>query len=158
MVRVLIIYDSRTGNTEKMAYAVGEGVREEGVEVEVKRVDEASVDELPEYDGLILGSPIYYGQATARIKELIDASVKYHGRLEGKVGAAFASSGGVHSGAETTLLSLIHALLIHGMVVQGTPGRNHYGAVSVGAPDEEDLRACREMGWRVARLVKRLRG
>jgi len=157
-VRVLIIYDSRTGNTEKMAYAVGEGVREEGVEVEVKRVDEASVDELPEYDGLILGSPVYYGQATARIKELIDASVKYHGRLEGKVGAAFASSGGVHSGAETTLLSLIHALLIHGMVVQGTPGRNHYGAVSVGAPDEEDLRACREMGWRVARLVKRLRG
>ena len=51
MVRVLIVYDSRTGNTEKMAYAVAEGVREEGIEVEVKRVDEASIDELPQYDG-----------------------------------------------------------------------------------------------------------
>lgn len=156
MVRVLIVYDSRTGNTEKMAYAVAEGVRDEGVEVEVKRVDEASVDELPQYDGIIIGSPVYYGQATAKIKEFIDASVKYHGKLEGKVGAAFTSSGGVHSGAETTLLSLIHAMLIHGMVVQGTSGRNHYGPVSVGAPDEEDKKACREMGRRVAGLVKKL--
>ena len=158
MVRILIVYDSRTGNTEKMAYAVAEGVREEGVEVEVKRVDEASVDELPQYDGIIIGSPVYYGQATAKIKGFIDASVKHHGKLEGKVGAAFTSSGGVHSGAETTLLSLIHAMLIHGMVIQGTSGRNHYGAVSVGAPDDEDLETCREMGRRVARLTKRLHG
>jgi NAD(P)H dehydrogenase (quinone) len=158
MVRVIIIYDSRTGNTEKMAYAVTEGVREEGVEVEVRKVDEASVDELPKFDGIIFGSPVYYGQATAKIKEFIDISVKHHGKLEGMVGAAFTSSGGVHSGAETTLLSLIHALLIHGMVVQGASGRNHYGAVAVGAPDEEEKKNCREWGRRVARLVKRLQG
>lgn len=156
MVRVLIVYDSRTGNTEKMAYVVAEGVRAEGVEVEVKRVDEASVEELPNFDGIIFGSPVYYGQATSKIKEFIDLSVKHHGKLEGKVGAAFASSGGIHSGGETTLLSLIHALLIHGMVVQGSSGRNHYGAVAVGAPDEEEKRTCREWGRRIARLVKKL--
>jgi NAD(P)H dehydrogenase (quinone) len=156
-MKVLIVYDSRSGNTEKMAYVVAEGVKAEEVDVEVKRVDEASVDELPKVDGLILGSPVYYGLPSGRIKEFIDASVKYHGKLEGKVGGAFASAGGTHTGAETTIISMIEALFIHGMVVQGTSGTNHYGAASVGAPDEEGSETCRKLGQRVARLVKKLR-
>jgi NAD(P)H dehydrogenase (quinone) len=155
-LKVLIVYDSRSGNTEKMAHAVAEGVKSEGVDVEVKKVDEASVDELPNIDGLILGSPVYYGLPTSKIKGFIDASVKYHGKLDGKVGGAFASSGGSHTGAETTIISLIEALFIHGMVVQGTSGANHYGAASVGAPSEKDEDNCRKLGQRVARLVKKL--
>lgn len=155
-MKVLIVYDSRSGNTEKMAYVVAEGVESEGVEVEVRKVDEASVDELPKVDGLILGSPVYYGLPSSKIKEFIDASVKYHGKLDGKVGGAFASSGGAHTGAETTIISLIEALFIHGMVVQGTSGANHYGAASVGAPDEKDSENCRKLGQRVAKLVKKL--
>ncbi len=157
-MNVLIVYDSRSGNTEKMAHAVSEGVREEGLDVEVKRVDEASVDELPGVDGLILGSPVYYGLPTAKMKEFIDDSVKYHGKLDGKVGGAFASSGGIHTGAETTVMALNEALMIHGMVIQGTSGSNHYGAASVGAPDDKDIENCSKLGSRVANLVKKIHG
>jgi NAD(P)H dehydrogenase (quinone) len=90
------------------------------------------------------------------MKQYIDESVKYHGKLDGKVGGAFASAGGSHTGAETTIIALNEALLIHGMVVQGTSGSNHYGAASVGAPDENDKENCRKLGARVARLVKKL--
>lgn len=157
-MKVLIVYDSRTGNTEKMAHAAAEGVRAERVEVEVKKVDEVLVDALLEVDGLILGSPVYYGLPSGKIKEFLDASVKYHGKLEGKVGGAFASSGGAHSGGETTVIALLEALLVHGMVIQGASSRNHYGPVSVGAPDETANEACRNLGRRVARLVKKLHG
>ncbi len=157
-MKVLIVYDSRSGNTEKMAHAVSEGVSEEGLDVEVKRVDDASVDELPGVDGLILGSPVYYGLPTAKMKGFIDDSVKYHGKLDGKVGGAFASSGGTHTGAETTVMALNEALFIHGMVIQGTSGSNHYGAASVGAPDDKDIENCRKLGSRVANLVKKTHG
>jgi NAD(P)H dehydrogenase (quinone) len=157
-MNVLIVYDSRTGNTEKMAKAVAEGVEAKSVEVEVKKVDEASVDDLPGFDSIILGSPVYYGLPSGKLKNFLDASVKYHGKLEGKVGAAFASSGGTHSGAESTIIALIEALLIHGMVVQGTSGRNHYGAAAVGSPEDADIETCRKMGQRVAELVKKLHG
>ena len=155
-MKVLIVYDSKSGNTEAMAHTVSEGVENEGIDVEVKRVDEASIDDLPIVDGVILGSPVYYGLPTAKMKQYIDESVKYHGKLDGKVGGAFASAGGSHTGAETTIIALNEALLIHGMVVQGTSGSNHYGAASVGAPDEKDKENCRKLGARVARLVKKL--
>lgn len=155
-MKVLIVYDSKSGNTEAMAHAVSEGVEDEGIDVEVKRVDEASIDDLPIVDGVILGSPVYYGLPTAKMKQYIDESVKYHGKLDGKVGGAFASAGGSHTGAETTIIALNEALLIHGMVIQGTSGSNHYGAASVGAPDENDKENCRKLGARVARLVKKL--
>lgn len=157
-MKILIVYDSRSGNTEKMAYAVAEGVREEDINVVIRKVDDASVDELSDADGVILGSPVYYGLPTGKIKEFVDASVKYHGKLDGKVGGAFASSGGIHTGAETTIIALHEALLIHGMIVQGTSGANHYGAASVGAPDDNDRENCKKLGKRVASLVKRLHG
>jgi NAD(P)H dehydrogenase (quinone) len=157
-MKILIVYDSRSGNTEKMAYAVAEGVREEDINVVIRKVDDASIDDLPNADGVILGSPVYYGLPTGKIKEFVDASVKYHGKLDGKVGGAFASSGGIHTGAETTIIALHEALLIHGMIIQGTSGANHYGAASVGAPDDNDRENCKKLGKRVASLVKRLCG
>jgi NAD(P)H dehydrogenase (quinone) len=155
-VKVLIVYYSQTGNTEKMAQAVAEGVEGAGVEPIVRKVDEANVDELLNVQGLILGSPVYYGLPSAKIKAFIDESVKFHGKLEGMVGGAFCSAGGTHTGCETTIMALLEALLVHGMVVQGTSSKNHYGAASVGAPDDADAEVCRKMGARVAELVKRL--
>jgi len=155
-MKMLIVYDSRTGNTEKMAHAVAKGVEAAGVEAILKKIDDAKVDELIQVQGLILGSPVYYGLPTAKIKEFIDESVKYHGQLEGMVGGAFCSAGGTHTGSETTIVALLEALMGHGMVVQGTSAKNHYGAASVGAPDDNDVEVCHRMGERLAKLVKKL--
>jgi len=155
-VKILIVYDSQTGNTEKMAQDVAAGVEEAGVEPIGRKVDDANVDELLKVRGLILGSPVYYGLPSAKIKAFIDESVRFHGKLDGMVGGAFCSSGGTHTGCETTIVALLEALMIHGMVIQGTSGKNHYGAASVGAPDDADAEVCRKMGARVAELVKKL--
>jgi len=158
MVNVLIIYDSRTGNTEKAAFLVAEGARKvEGVNCIVKRIDETTMDDLLNADGIIIGSPTYYGGMSAKIKDLIDKSVEIHGKLEGKVGAAFTTSGGTATGAETTMLSIIKALLIHGMIIKGNPEDKHYGLAIVGAPEsEEDKEACREFGFMIADLTRKI--
>ena len=154
MPDVLVVYDSRTGNTQKAATLVAEGVGQvKGVNCVLKRVDDVSVDDLMQADGIIVGSPTYYGSMSGKIKELLDKSVELHGRLEGKVGAAFTSSGGTASGAETTILSILQALLIHGMIVQGNPQAQHYGLAVVGAPDGKEKDLCKRFGARTARLV-----
>jgi NAD(P)H dehydrogenase (quinone) len=156
-VKILIVFDSRSGNTEKMAWAVADGVKQvQGVEVEVKKVDQTSLEDLLNADGIIMGSPTYYGQMSAKLKGLIDLSTEIHGKLEGKVGAAFTSSGGTATGAETTLLSILQAMLIHGMIIQGRSNNKHYGAAVVDTPMEDGLELCRELGKRTANLVKRL--
>lgn len=158
MAKILVVYDSKTGHTEKMAFAVAKGAkRVKGVEVEVKRASETSVKDLVEADGIILGSPTYYGLMSGPLKKLIDKSVKVHGKLEGKVGAAFTSSGGIASGAETTLLSIALAMLVHGMIVQGRANNKHYGTATVGAPKKDDLRSCMDLGKRTASLVMKLK-
>lgn len=158
MVRILVLYDSWTGNTEKMAFAVVEGVKQVGgIEVVLKKVDATNLEDLLEADGIIIGSPTFYGQMSGKLKTLIDRSVKIHGKLEGKAGGAFTSSGEKASGAETTLLSILKAMLIHGMIVQGRPDHEHYGAAAVRAPDEKAVESCRELGKRVASLTVRLR-
>lgn len=160
MVNLLILYDSRTGNTEKAALLVAEGARMvRGVNCIVKRVDDVSLDDLKGAHGIIIGSPTYFGSMSAKVKALIDKSVEIYGDLEGKIGAAFTTSGGTATGAETALLSIIEAFLIHGMIVQGDPRDKHYGLALVGAPEsEEDKRLCREFGRRVASLVLRVFG
>jgi len=157
MAKILVVYDSKTGNTEKMAFAVAEGAKQiKGVKVIVKRVEQASVEDFLGVDGIIMGSPTYYGQMSAKLKALIDESVKIHGKLEGKVGAAFTSSGGTATGAETTILSILQAMLVHGMIVQGRSDDKHYGAAAVGSPREKELKSCKKLGKRVAKLIKKL--
>jgi NAD(P)H dehydrogenase (quinone) len=158
VVKILVVYDSKTGNTEKMALAVAEGAEQiRGVEVSVKRVGQTSVKDLLSVDGIVMGSPTYYGQMSAKLKALIDESVEIHGKLEGKVGAAFTSSGGTATGAETTLLSILQAMLVHGMVVQGRSDNKHYGAAAVGSPRKRELEYCMVLGKRVASLVVKLK-
>jgi NAD(P)H dehydrogenase (quinone) len=159
MATLLITYYSRTGHTAKMAEHIAEGARTvEGVEVQVRPVAEVTPQDLLKVDGVVMGSPVYYGTMAADLKTLIDESVAHHGRLEGKVGAAFASSGGPGGGNETTILSLLQALLIHGMIIQGDHKGDHYGAVAVGEPDERSRDQCLRQGRRVAELVKRIAG
>ncbi|MFA4044102.1 MAG: hypothetical protein HZRFUVUK_000885 [Candidatus Fervidibacterota bacterium] len=159
MPKVLIVYYSRTGNTKSMAEAVAEGAkRVGGVDVELKAVEECTPEDLLNADGIIVGSPTYYGLPAGEIKKLFDESVKYHGRLEGKVGGAFTSSANVGGGNETTIMAILQMMLIHGMVVQGSSIGDHYGPVSIGAPDQRARQQCLSLGERVARLVMKLHG
>ena len=157
MAKVLIVYYSRSGNTEKMAGEVANGAKAvSGVEVDLRPVGEVTPDDLLAADGIIMGSPVYYGTMAAELKSLIDESVKYHGQFTGKVGGAFASSGGPGGGNETTVLDIVKALLIHGMIVEGDAEGDHYGAIAVGAPDERSRRECEKLGRRVAELMVRM--
>jgi NAD(P)H dehydrogenase (quinone) len=156
MPTVLIVYHSKTGNTEEMAKVVAEGVASTGMKVIRKRVERTTLQDLLKADGIILGSPTYYGTMAAEMKAFIDRSVKYHGKLEGKVGGAFASGGGLGGGVETTVLDLTKSLLIHGMIVQGDPWGSHYGTVSIGKPNASAKKECKKLGEKVATLVKRL--
>ncbi|MDD5557727.1 MAG: flavodoxin domain-containing protein [bacterium] len=156
MARVLVAYYSRTGNTEKMARSVAEGVRAGGAEADLRRVEDVAAGDLPGYDGIIIGSPTYYGTMAWEVKKLLDESVAHHGALDGKAGAAFTSAANIGGGNETTVLAIIEAMLIHGMVVQGDPEGDHYGRVSIEAPDRRVDAQCRRMGERVAALLARL--
>ena len=156
MPKILVIYYSKGGNTKKMADFVAKGVKEEGGEVAVKTVDNVYPDELVQYDGYIIGSPTYYGLMAAPVKKLLDDSVILHGKLEGKVGGAFTSSANIGGGNETTILSILQALLIHGMIIQGTAKSDHYGPVAIGAPDSRAEKQCIALGKRVTKLAKKL--
>ncbi len=157
-VKVLVVYDSATGNTEKMAMAVVEGARKvRAARVMAKTAGKTAISDLLDADAIIAGSPTYYGQMSAPLKALFDMSVKIHGKLEGKVGAAFTSAGGTATGAETTLFSILAAMLVHGMIVQGRAEDKHYGAACLGAPDHEAIDACKELGRRVAALSVKLK-
>jgi len=156
MPNILIVYHSRSGNTEEMSKAVEEGVKSGGVKVVRKRVNRATLKDLLGADGIILGSPTYYGTMAAEMKAFLDRSVKIHGKLEGKVGATFSSGGGLGGGVETTALDMVKSLLIHGMIIQGDPWGSHYGSVSIGKPNAAAKKECRRLGEKVARLVKRL--
>lgn len=159
MARMLIVYHSRTGNTEKMAHAVAEGAKEtEGIEVGVSPVEDVSPEDLLDYDAIIMGSPVYFGTMAAELKQLIDESVKYFTELDGKLGGAFTSSGAAHGGNETTILDICKALMVHGMIVKGVSEGSHYGPVAVGSPVDEECEECRSYGREIARLAVRLFG
>jgi NAD(P)H dehydrogenase (quinone) len=157
IAKILVVYDSKSGNTETMALAVAKGAEKAGdIEVTVKKAEQATNSDLLAADGIIIGSPTYFGQMSAKLKALIDESVQVHKQLTGKVGGAFTSSGGIASGGETTLMSIVQAMLIHGMIVQGRADDKHYGVAVTGAPKKKDLAECETLGRNIALLVKRL--
>ena len=155
MPKALIIYYSRSGNTKKMAELILEGIKKEEVDAVVKDVKDVNVDDLLKYDGLVIGSPTYYGSMSAEIKKLFDDTVKFHGKLDGKCGAAFSSSANIAGGNETTILDILNAMLIHGMIIQGDCSGDHYGPVAIDAPDARSTKECLRMGSRFAKLVKK---
>lgn len=156
MPKMLVCYYSRTGNTRKMAERMAEVLRGEGLEVDLRKVQDTSASDLPGYDGIVLGSPTYYGTMAWEMKKLLDDSVKFHGKLRGKVGGAFTSSANVGGGNETTVLDILQALLIHGMVVRGDHRFDHYGPVAIGRPDKRALDCCESHAKNLAALTRKL--
>lgn len=157
MPRILIVYYSKSGNTKAMAEFVHRGVIQEGIsDAACKQVEDTAVEELLKVEGLIIGSPAYYGGMAWQVKKFLDDSIVLHKKLQGKVGGAFTSSGLIAGGNETAIQDILHALLIHGMVIQGTSSGDHYGPVSITAPDKTAEKNCVELGKRVASLVLKL--
>jgi NAD(P)H dehydrogenase (quinone) len=143
MTKVLVLYYSSYGHTERMAQAVAEGVRETGAEANIKRVPElvpedvakksgykldqaapiAAGAELPNYDAIIFGSGTRFGVVTSQMRNFLDQTggLWAKGALVGKVGSVFTGSGTQHGGQESTILTMIPTLLHHGMIVVGLP-------------------------------------
>ncbi|MFH1460695.1 MAG: NAD(P)H-dependent oxidoreductase [Candidatus Omnitrophota bacterium] len=156
MIKALVGYYSRTGNTEKMAQIISQSLKKTGIEVDLKEITQISADMLVDYEILILGSPTYYGSMAYQVKKLLDESVKHHRKLEGKIGGAFSSAANIAGGNETTILDIINAFLIHGMIVQGDSNGDHYGPVSIGAPDARAKAECEKFGKRIGLLAKKI--
>lgn len=160
MPQVLIVYFSHGGNTKKMAAEIARAVEANGCDVLVKKPDEVTMEEVALADGLILGSPCYFGNMAAPIKAFIDESIKLFGKgeLQGKPGGAFCSTGGIGGLGELALLGMVTGLMIHGMVLQGVRKGGHFGPLAINEPDERALNECKNYGVQFADLVKRLGG
>lgn len=197
MAKVLVLYYSSYGHVEQMAQAEAEGAREAGANVVVKRVPEtvpeeiarksgfkldqkapvATVEELPQYDAILFGSPTRYGNMTAQMKSFLDqtGSLWASGALVGKVGSVFTSTATQHGGQESTILTF-HPVLLHlGFVIVGLPyafqgqmgvtevmGNSPYGASTIAGadgsrqPSKVELDGARFQGKHVAQIAARL--
>lgn len=159
-MNVLVLYYSKGGNTRKLAEAITEGIDQvDGVEAFLCHTRDVTKDEFVSADGLIVGSPVYFGTMAAQLKQVLDDHVGIRRKMENKVGAAFTTSADPSGGKETTMMSIIQALLIYGMIIVGDPlaATGHYGTSCVGAPDDDTRENGRKLGQRVAGLVKQLR-
>jgi NAD(P)H dehydrogenase (quinone) len=199
MAKVLVLYYSSYGHIEQMAYAAAEGAREAGATVVVKRVPElvpadvaqkshfkmdqpapvATVDELAEYDAIIVGAGTRFGTVASQMRNFWDqtGALWFTGKLVGKVGSVFTSSATQHGGQESTILGFIPTLLHHGMVVVGLPyafqgqmgvdeikGGSPYGASTITdgdgsrQPSKVELDAARYQGRHVASIAAKIAG
>lgn len=159
MKNVLILFYSRSGNTAKLADAIAKGVSEvEGVTAVLKNTDEVTADDFENANGIIAGSPVYFGIMSAELKKVFDGFVGLRKKMEGKVGAAFTTSGDVTGGKETTMMSIIQTLLIYGMIIVGDPmsATGHYGVSCVGGPDAKTEENGKKLGRRVADTILKL--
>jgi len=135
--RILIAYHSSEGHTRQMAEAVARGARSVGgVEVKIQLVRDAAEDDVLAADAIILGSPVYNANVAPPVQEFINRWPFRGAPLKDKLGAAFVSAGGISAGEELTQLSLLHSMLVFGMIVVGGPEwRGAFGASAVVAED-----------------------
>ena len=157
-MQILVLYYSKNGSTKILAEAVAEGVQMEGHTPLLRNTDEVTEKDFLDSAGLIAGSPVYFGIMAAELKRVFDDFVGTRRRMEGKVGAAFATGGHPTGGKETTIMSIIQCMLIYGMVIVGDPmsASGHYGVASVGAPDDVAIEDAKKLGARVAALCGKL--
>ena len=198
MTKILVIYYSMYGHTEAMSKAVAEGAASvDGTEVTIRRVQElmplelavksgvkleqeapiATVEELPDYDAIIFGTPTRYGNMCSQMRNFLDQTggLWTSGKLIGKVGSVFTSTATQHGGQETTITSF-HSTLLHlGMVIVGVPyscqelvnmqevtGGSPYGAGMLAGvdgkrqPSENELAIARFQGRHVAEIARKL--
>ncbi|CAN2041172.1 NAD(P)H dehydrogenase (quinone) [Candidatus Magnetomoraceae bacterium gMMP-15] len=160
-MQILVLYFSKSGNTKKLAEVIGKGVDSvQGVNAVLKNTEEVTKDDFLNSEGIIAGSPVYFGVMAAQLKKVFDDFVGLRKKTEGKIGAAFATAGDPSGGKETTMMSIIQCLMIYGMVITGDPmsATGHYGTSCVGEPDESSQENGMLLGQRVAELAKKLKG
>lgn len=148
--RLLIIYYTHTGNTKLMAELIGEGAKERGVQVEIKRVEECKLDDFVEADGIVIGSPTYFSNVAWQVKKLIDESIANYrkGRqLKDKVGGCFTSSGTRRDGKDCIRMLELAFGLHHKMAM--VPGIVR----ASGDNWEEVIKTCKEYGVEIARKL-----
>ncbi len=142
MNRILVLYDSKTGNTAKMAKLVAEGAASvPQTEVRLRSVDEASAQDVIWCDGLAVGSPTNMGVLSWKLKRFWDETMGEHWmKLDGKIACAFSSAGGWGGGMELACQSILTVLMNFGFLVFGVTDYAtklttcHYGAVITMAP------------------------
>jgi len=159
-MQVLVLYFSKGGNTRRLAEAIAEGAGSvEGITVKLMTTENVTKEDFIESEGIIAGSPVYFGSMAAELKKVFDDFVSVRKKMEDKVGAAFTTSGDPTGGKETTLMSIIQCLMIYGMVIAGDPmaATGHYGTACVGVPDANATENGKKLGMRVAELVKKIR-
>ncbi len=159
MNHILVLYDSKTGNTARMAAFVAEGASSiPDTEVRTRSLDQASADDVAWCDGLAVGSPTNMGILSWKMKQFWDETMGEHWmKLDGKIACAFSSAGGWGGGMELACQSILTVLMNFGFLVFGVTDYAaklttlHYGAVAVRDPRTEDAQAaCRVLGRRLA--------
>jgi len=164
-IEILIVYYSRTGNTEKMAVAVAEGAKKiEGVNVRLCNVDSVQMNDVKTAHAIILGSPVYNANTAPKIQKFINRwPFKTH-PLKNKIGAAFVTAGGISAGEEIVLTNILKSMLIFGMiVVGGDDWKSAFGASAIVSEqpfsksiDQQFLTKAENLGKRVAEIAVRL--
>lgn len=165
-VKILIAYHSETGNTEKLAKAVRDGVAAvEGTEILFRKVDAVTEREMVEANAVLLGTPVYWGGLSAQAKSFLDRlgntlskarSMKGEGRLAG----AFTTGGAASSGKDLARISVLAAFLNMRFVIMGGVDQGGYGTLgpqataASGGPSEAELKEARMCGERFARFAR----
>src|SRR5688572_6999242 len=162
MNKILVLFDSASGNTRRMAELVAEGAREiSETEVRLVHIDEAKADDVAWCDGLAVGSPTNMGLLSWRMKRFWDETMGDEWfKLDGKIACAFSSAGGWGGGNELACQAILTMLMNFGFLVFGVTDyaskrlTAHYGAVAAKEPrEEEEQVACRLLGQRLAEWV-----
>lgn len=148
--KLLIVYYSGGGNTKRMAEAIGKRAESEGVTVDVKRVEDCTLNDLVEADGIAIGSPTYFSNVAWQVKKLIDGSILLYRKsrqLRHKVGGCFTSSGTLRDGRDCIRMMELAFGLHHGLKM--VPG-----IIRVSGDSEEvTSRMCQEYGKELAQKV-----
>jgi len=149
--KVLILYYSRSGNTKKMAKAIAEAMKSDAINVTVEDVGKFDVSSLPNYDGIVLGSPTYFSNVAWQAKKVIDESIVHYGgrKLKGKVAGIFTSAGSNTNGKDCLKMLEVALGLHHGMkVVQGILRVD-------GESDNEVEKRCQDYGKKLVKEIEK---
>jgi NAD(P)H dehydrogenase (quinone) len=162
-IRVLVVYYSVTGNTERMAHGVVEGAKSvPGAAVMIKPVQHVTAEDLFSADALVVGTPVYWSNMAGPVKTFFDDWQFRFGifpefKMRNKIGAAFATGGQVAGGKEVAILTILSAMLGNQMIVVSGGGAFGASATTEGdspGVDEKELRAARALGQRVAEVTQ----
>ena len=191
MKKILIIYYSKNGAIQKMSEKISRGINAvENSEAVIRTLPDikdntaaianednilyATNEDLANCDGLILGSPTYFGNMAAPMKFFLDGTSAewFNNTLSGKPAGVFTSSSSMHGGQETTLITMLIPLLHHGMIISGIPysekelhdtrtggspyGPTHFSGDKENSLSHHEIKLCTSFGSRIANIAKKL--